>query len=362
MTYTVSQFNAAISSYLSEGLGTVSVRGEVVDLKIAKDRLVFFDLKDAAARVGCFMMRWELPEGIRDGMEVEIAARAGLFKQSGRFHLRVITVVPVGDGALAAALRQLKEKLEREGLFAAERKRPIPRFPQTIGIVTSAQAAAFTDIVRILNNRWGNISVVLSPAAVQGAAAAAEIVLALERLNSRPDIDVIIVTRGGGAAEELNAFNSESVARAIFASRVPVVSAVGHERDTTIADLVADLRASTPSNAAERVVCDRRETLVLLDHFTEVMHQALHRQVERSHHTLETFVRTGEFWFAGLVERLEHARSLLEHLNPQAILQRGFSITKDHTGAIVRSVKAIHCGDVIRTTVSDGQIVSEVIR
>lgn len=361
MVYSVSQFNALISDYLSEGLGSVSVRGEIIDLKIAKDKLVFFDLKDPYARVGCFMMKWELPAGIEEGMEVEIDARAGLFKQSGRFHLRVVSITPVGDGAIAKALQALKEKLEREGLFAPERKRPLPRFPQTIGVVTSPDAAALTDVVRILNNRWGNVTVVLSPTSVQGSSAASEIVEAFARLNTRDDIDVVILTRGGGAIEELQAFNSEVVARAIFGSRHPVVSAVGHERDTTIADLVADIRASTPSNAAERVVDDRREVIATIDRSTEAIAQFIVRRINDSRGTVDAFVRSGEFWFAGLVDRLEHAQIMLKSLSPASTLERGYSITKDAEGRIVRRRDMVSFGTHLTTIVSDGQIESEVV-
>ncbi len=362
MVYSVSQFNALISDYLSEGLGSVSVRGEIIDLKIAKDRLVFFDLKDPYARVGCFMMKWELPAGIEEGMEVEVDARAGLFKQSGRFHLRVVTITPVGDGAIAKALRVLKEKLEREGLFAPERKRPLPRFPQTIGVVTSPDAAAFTDVLRILNNRWGNVSVVLSPTSVQGNTAVSEIVEAFARLNTRDDIDVVILTRGGGAIEELQAFNSEAVARAIFGSRHPVMSAVGHERDTTIADLVADVRASTPSNAAERVVDDRREVMAMIDRSVEGIAQVMLRRIGDSCSTVDAFVRSGEFWFAGLVDRLEHAQAMLRSLSPASTLERGYSITKDDAGHIVRRRDSVGAGAHLTTIVSDGQIQSEVVK
>ncbi len=361
MVYSVSQLNALISDYLSEGLGSVTVRGEVVDLKIAKDKLVFFDLKDPYARVGCFMMKWELPVGIEEGMEVEVVAHAGLFKQSGRFHLRVIQIEPVGDGAIAKALRALKEKLEQEGLFATERKRPLPPFPQVIGIVTSKDAAAFSDIMRLLNNRWGDVSVVLSPTSVQGSGAATEIVAALARLDARQDIDVVILTRGGGAMEELQAFNTEVVARAIFASRAPVISAVGHERDTTIADLVADVRASTPSNAAERVVKDRREVLEFLDGSTDLMAKVMLQQIQQSNATIDTFVRSGEFWFAGLVERLEHAQTMLKSLSPASTLERGYSITKDSNGKIVRRRDMVATGERLTTIVSDGQIDSQVL-
>ncbi len=362
MVYSVSEFNAAISEYLAQGLGSVMVRGEVVDLKIAKERLVFFDLKDAQARVSCFMMRWELPEGIENGMEVEVSARAGLFKQSGRFHLRIIDIHPVGDGALAKALKLLKEKLEKEGLFAPERKRSLPTYPETIGIVTSPDAAAFTDVLRILNNRWGALTVVVSPTAVQGSGARAEIVAAIDRLNQRDDIDVVILTRGGGAAEELHVFNSEEVARAVFGSRHPIVSAVGHERDTTITDLVADARASTPSNAAEMVVPDARQILAHIGEHAARLQENLGRYIRERHSTVDTFVYCGELWFAGLMERVEHLTSMLESLSPTATIQRGYSITKDVAGRIVRSIDGVVRGAVLQTTVSDGQIKSEVIQ
>ncbi|MDO8435501.1 MAG: exodeoxyribonuclease VII large subunit, partial [bacterium] len=278
--YTVSEFVTAVSAYLEQGLGTVVVQGEVTGYRIAKDRLVYFELKDASARVLCFAIVGDFHQPIEDGMEIRVTGSAKLFKATGGFHLRVIAIELVGAGALQRAFELTKQKLERDGLFAPEHKKPLPRFPEVVGIVTSKDAAAFTDVVRILNNRWGGMHIVLAPAGVQGPGAIPEIVEALRWCNENGDVrpDVLIVTRGGGSLEDLQAFNSEDVCRAIFSSRIPVVCGVGHERDTTLAELVADVRASTPSNAAERVVPDRRdiarEVNQMAAHFEDILTSA----------------------------------------------------------------------------------------
>ena len=362
MTYTVSEFNAIVSNYLSDGLGTVTVRGEVVDFKIAQDRLVFFDLKDSSARVNCFMMKWELHQQLEEGMEIEVTGRAALFKQSGRFHIRAIDIQLVGSGAIARAFKLLKEKLEKEGLFALERKRPLPVMVETIGIVTSPQAAAYTDILRVLKNRWPVAKVVLAPSLVQGVGAVKEIVSAIESLNYYPGIEVIIVTRGGGAAEDLQAFNSELVARAISSSRVPIVSAVGHERDITIADLVADLRAATPSNAAEIIVPDQREIINNILLMRKNIYDAGYNQVLEYGQVVTSFIKAGYIWLSNYERRLIEMNKLLTAFNPQETLKRGYTITRNAQHQIIRSIKGIKIGEQISTQLYNGQINSEVVK
>lgn len=381
--YTVSQFVGVVDEYLRDGLGTVVVRGEVIDFKVVRERLVFFELKDAEARVGCFMMRWELHQPLEDGMEVEVTGTPALFRQSGRFHVRVIDVQLVGAGALQKAFLALKIKLEKEGLFAPERKRALPRFPETIGLVTSEEGAALTDIRRVLANRWAGLRLVLASVGVQGPGAVNQIVAAIRTLGSREDIDVLIVARGGGSLEDLQAFNTEEVARAVFGSRVPVVSGVGHERDITICDLVADLRAATPSNAAELVVPDKREVVVEITEMLEGVAGSLARRMSELRSEIRHAVFSMERQLAAPQTRLSvaarqlsssvgnwlsvqgtgvlHVEKILNAYSPRLTLDRGYSITTAH-GKVLKDPEAIRDGAELETVLAKGKLRSVVRR
>ncbi|MEI8256024.1 MAG: exodeoxyribonuclease VII large subunit [Deltaproteobacteria bacterium] len=251
----VGEFNRIVKGSLEERFPSVWIGGEIASCKIAASGHAYFDLKDEReeARVSCCLFRAQMARvraNIRDGERVIVRARASLYPARGSFQLIVDTMLPAGAGSAAAALDALKRKLEAEGLFAPERKRRLPRFPRVLGVVTSQQGAAFGDICRVAHHRWP-VRIVLAPTLVQGADAPAKIVAAIQAIQRVKGLDVLIVGRGGGSSEDLSAFNDERVARAIAACRVPVISAVGHEVDHTIADLVADRRAATPSNAAE---------------------------------------------------------------------------------------------------------------
>lgn len=381
--YTVSQFVSVVDAYLRDGLGTVVVRGELVDFKVVRERLVFFELKDAEARVSCFMMRWELKTELEDGMEVEVTGTPGLFKQSGRFHIRVIDVQLVGAGALAAAFQKLKIKLEKEGLFSLERKRALPRFPEGIGLVTSKEGAAITDIRRVLSNRWAGLKLVLAPVAVQGIGAVNQIVAAIGALNARPDVEVIIVARGGGSLEDLQAFNTEDVARAVFGSRAPVVSGVGHERDVTICDLVADLRAATPSNAAELVVPDKREVTIeiggMVSSIADMIEACITRLRNETRHAVvvmerqlaapqtrlsvaqsRLFTLTAS-WLTLRSTRAAHLEKMLFAYSPRATLDRGYSITKSNN-KVLKDADSTRDGTELETILAKGKLRSIVRR
>ncbi|MBI4262307.1 exodeoxyribonuclease VII large subunit [Candidatus Uhrbacteria bacterium] len=368
---TVSEFTHAVSDYLEQGLGVVAIQGEVVDFRVAKEKLVYFTLKDATAQVLCFMMVWDLHQPLEDGMEVKVTGTPKLFTSRGQFHVRVMEVELVGAGALQRAFQILKTKLEKEGLFAPERKRALPRFPRVIGLVTSEDAAAYTDVLRILNNRWQGLEIILAHVPVQGVGAISEIVAAIKWFSQLPTYgdpfsvirrtglvyrpDVVIVTRGGGSLEDLQAFNAEEVARAIFASTVPVVVGVGHERDVTLADLVADVRAATPSNAAELVVPDRRDILYQIDTMVDTIEDAITGSIRERSNTLVTALTRGAHqWIERFRSRLEHATQLLNVLSPKAVLARGYSITM-FQGKTLRAVKNIHAGDHVKTTLADGE-------
>ena len=240
----------------------VWIVGEVSNFKRHTSGHVFFTLKDERASIRCVLWKsaaGRLPREMAVGLEVEVRGHLGVFEAAGNYQVYVASVRPRGLGALEVAFRRLKERLEREGLFDPARKRPLPRFPRRVGVVTSPTGAAVRDVIHVLRRRWPPIEIVLAPARVQGEGAAAEIVRGIRNLNRLGTVDVMIIGRGGGSLEDLWPFNEESVARAVAASGVPVVSAVGHETDFSISDFMADLRAPTPSSAAELVVPDARE-------------------------------------------------------------------------------------------------------
>lgn len=253
-----------IKGKLERGFPAVWVRGEVSGFKrISTSGHLYFSLKEGTAAVlSCAMYRTEnqrLTFEPREGMEVEAFGRITVYEPRGGYQLAIEAMRPAGLGAMLLALEELKRRLQAEGLFDPARKRPLPRFPRTVGLVTSPSGAAVQDLIKVLRSRWPSIRIVIDPVRVQGEGAAAEIARAIRRFDRFGEADVLIVGRGGGSLEDLWAFNEEPVVRAIAESRVPVVSAVGHEVDTTLADLVADVRAATPSNAAELAVPERRE-------------------------------------------------------------------------------------------------------
>jgi len=254
---TVSQLTALVRDLIEENLDHVWVEGEVSNLSLPSSGHLYFTLKDAGATLRCVMFRASakaMKFRIADGLKVILRGRMTVYDQRGDYQLITEYIEPQGFGALQLAFQQLKEKLAKEGLFAEERKKPLPLLPSMIGIVTSPTGAAIHDILNVIGRRHSDLGILIAPVRVQGEGAAAEIAMAIADLNKIPEIDVIIVARGGGSLEDLWAFNEEVVVRAIAASRRPVISAVGHEVDITISDLVADLRAPTPSAAAELVV------------------------------------------------------------------------------------------------------------
>lgn len=402
--------SAALESF-NELLKPLEVRieGEIAGFSISRDRFVFFDLKDEAveARVGCFMMKHQLAVPLEDGMKVVIHGRPGIFTKSGRFTITVSQAQPTGEGALKRAFELLKAKLEAEGLFAPARKRTLPAFPQTIGIVSSKTAAGLGDFMRIARERCPGVHYVLADAAVQGMEAERELIAGLDYLNSYSNPDVIVMIRGGGSLEDLHAFNSEAVARAIVRSKAPVVVGVGHERDVTIADYCADLRAPTPSAAAQLVVPDREEVLrqvgvqcersgarlqrefaalrhrvrvLLLENDARIRHDLIHSRnrldlaVSRSAGAVASYMdrlryrvrlalqRSSQRIETQLHEVRQRGGTLLariEAFNPQQVLERGYGIVRAE-GAIVRSTEQIPPGSRIHLTVRHGTAYASV--
>lgn len=383
--YSVSQITSFLREMLDSHphLSDVWISGEISNVSRSGSGTTYFTLRDANSALRCVLFRRsygaQTNRLVQDGQQVVAHGRISLYEARGELQFYVDFVQPEGVGALQAEFERLKAKLEDEGLFDEARKRPLPRFPQRIGVATSASGAVFHDICHVLERRWPIAEVVLAPTLVQGPDAPAGIVDALAALNRRGDLDVIIVGRGGGAAEELAAFNDEAVARAIFGSRVPVVSAVGHETDYTIADLVADQRAPTPSAAAEIVAPDRRDVGMRIDALAATALAALMRAVQSRRTTLVQ--ATGRLdrqapnfpeqrrRVDGLATRstaaldrcLREARQALagcgwrlRSLDPLATLARGFAIVQRNGRALV-SARDVRPGDALDIRLRDGR-------
>ncbi|MGC8908487.1 MAG: exodeoxyribonuclease VII large subunit [Desulfomonilaceae bacterium] len=276
--YTVAELTAGIRDLLESSFTSVWVRGEITGYRPAHSGHLYFSLKDAESQISCVMFKTQsrfLKFRPEDGLEVVVWGKLTVYGPRGQYQLVLDSMEPVGLGSLMLAFEQLKQKLQAEGLFDARRKKPLPPFPYTIGIVTSPHGAAIRDMIRIISRRFPPANIVLSPASVQGDKAPEELVEALRRLERVEDIDVIIIGRGGGSAEDLWAFNDERVVRAVAECPIPIVSAVGHEIDFTLTDFAADLRASTPSAAAELVVRDRNDLMEGVRHLVARMTNAM---------------------------------------------------------------------------------------
>ncbi|HUR70173.1 MAG TPA: exodeoxyribonuclease VII large subunit [Candidatus Thermoplasmatota archaeon] len=347
-------------------LATAWVRGEISGFKPASSGHWYFDLKDDRGVLAAAMFRGSnarVKFQPQDGMEVLARGKVQVYGDRSKLQIVVDELRPVGAGELALRFEELKRKLAADGLFAQARKRPIPPFPRAVGIVTSLQAAALRDMVRVATARHPGVRLVVVPARVQGDGAAAEVAAGIARLNAQAQVDVIIVGRGGGSVEDLWAFNEEAVVRAVAGSAIPVVSAVGHETDFTLCDLAADLRAATPSNACELVVPDAAELQAKLYLGQARMAAALERLVPELRQRLDELERRS---VDGVLRTLAKERELLaahaarlDALSPLATLDRGYAVVRkgEHT---LRSAKALREGDELTLTMMDGDVDAKV--
>jgi exodeoxyribonuclease VII large subunit len=422
--FSVAELTEQIRRLLEKQIGQIWVSGEVTNFRAQSSGHIYFTLKDASAQVACVLFRGEdVPrrELISDGQKVLVQGDLTVYEVRGQYQLIVRAVELQGVGALQIAFEKLKLKLAAEGLFALERKRPLPKFPQRIGLVTSPTGAAIRDVMHVVQRRNPGLEIILAPCRVQGDGAAREVANAIRLLNefsrSRGNeaqieyLDLILITRGGGSLEDLWAFNEEVVARAIFESAIPVVSAIGHETDFTIADFVADLRAATPSAAAEIITEGVFSSYRFLEQCGERMQQLLRRQMAdkqfllehqidrlaRAHprrkfqnwqqrlgdlesdlsRNLKQRVRHSQTSVQNLWERLhrirpsqflkqrrEQLRQIERRLNalgPQQVLSRGYSITTDAvSGKVVRDAGKVKTGQKLKTRLKTGEVVSRV--
>lgn len=402
----VKEFIGILNETMQFAYPQVVVEGEISGYKVNQGKWVFFDLKDDDATLSCFMPIYYLKVELEDGMKVRVSGSPKLTKW-GKFSFTAKSVTLAGEGELRRAYELLKTKLDSEGLFAPDRKRPLPLYPKTIGLITSGTSAAYQDFLKIINQRWAGLKLVLADVQVQGEAAPAQVVGALEHFNQMAEVpDVLVVIRGGGSLEDLQAFNTEQVARAIAASRIPTIVGVGHETDTSLADLAADVRAATPTDAARLAVPDKNEFLKGMVRFEDTMlrglktqfsylNQQLHRQfmqiqnrigapfkrvqefeavLKRDLNYFDSYLSRGRQQIGGaesalvtqqqslatrnavLVRGLER---VLSSFSPSATLKRGYAIVRSK-GEVVSRASQLSTNDMLMIQLAQGRIDSEV--
>jgi len=386
---TVNQLTIQIKSLLEGNFPDLWVEGEISNLTIPQSGHAYFTLKDEHSQIRSVLFRSSqrfLKFTLQHGMQVICRGRVSVYEQRGEYQLIVDYIEPKGVGALQMAFEQLKAKLEKEGLFDLDHKRPLPLLPQRIGIITSPTGAAIRDMLRVIKRRHPRMQILIYPVPVQGPEAAPAIVEAILYFNRERNVDVMIVGRGGGSLEDLWAFNEETVARAIYASAVPVISAVGHETDYTISDFVADLRAPTPSAAAEMVVKSEESFREFIISRESGLIRSIRQQIEltrvslREHsrmlgdprRLLEQYTQRVDDLAGRLATGFGHhvrrdrallasLTSALDHLNPLGILSRGYSITKKlPAGIILKDPSDVQDGDLLSTRLYQGEVISRV--
>lgn len=381
--FTVSEFNDFINGIVTPL--KVTVEGEILDFRASQNRFAWFALKDEQQTLSCFSMMFRLRQPLEDGMKVRVSGYPKIHGKSGKFSFVVESLELSGEGSIQKAFLLLRAKLEKEGIFSETRKRPLPKFPQTIGLITSAQGAAYTDFMKHITARLGGIKITFTPVAVQGDRAVQEITAAFEYFNRlQPPPDVLVLTRGGGSLEDLQYFNSEEVVRAVFGSSAPVICAIGHEKDVALCELAADRRAATPTAAAQAAVPDRTELLAEIGQNRASSQHSIETTIQNRGHRLALLTGnlSGEIGkkiqsvnsalerfqlsapqLSGRVKFLkgrgQGLKALLVSLAPRNILARGYSIVKKH-GKIIKDASGIEIGDDIEITLAKGGLEARV--
>lgn len=408
--FQVSEFNEFINTYLQQ-VGEVIVEGELSDIRVSQGKWIFATIKDEESNVEVFGLTFKLSgyDLLEPGMLVHVYGKPRLYSKTGSFSIFADQIVPAGEGALKLAFEKLKEKLRSEGLFEPQRKRQTPEFPERIGLITAKNSRAYGDFIKVLSHRMGGLKIFLYPVNVQGKDSVELITRAFNYFNDKlSNLDAIALVRGGGSLEDLQSFNDERVARAIFSSKAPVICGVGHEDDLTIADLVSDVRASTPSNAAELLARNKKEVLLEVDHkiktiyaqlayvlreynsrvirSVQLLENSIGRQtstihkliakfinqfsllrqevknVEQSRYSLqERICRSFEYWAKQQKIKLGNLLRLLNTFDVQNTLKRGFSITFDSKGKVLKKINYVTKGSQITTDLFSGKIDSQVL-
>jgi len=407
--FTISELIDVINEQLSE---EVVVEGEISRIDIRQGNLIFITIKDTQSAIDIFGLTFRIRnvDVLEEGMQVRVYGMPGLYKKSGRFRVEASAIVPSGEGALRIAYEKLKLKLEQEGLFEVERKRPTKRFPERIAFITAPGSQAYKDFVKVLQERMGGMKVDFYPVQVQGQGSVTSIMRVLERISAEGlAYDAVVLARGGGSLEDLESFNNEDVARAVFSSHYPVICGVGHEGDVSLCDLVADIRASTPSNAAELLVPERVQVLQEITYSVGAIEQGMQSTIEEKRHAIRESMHAFEFVAekertrltialstfgqlfsaaqsrvemehqncdyletqligilddstASYSDKVQHLSRYIKAQNPDVLLKRGYSIVKTKHGKIVVTSSDVKKNDMLDVTLSQGKLSTKVIR
>jgi len=363
LSVSVGEFVALLNQTLEFAYPSITITGELVNFKISKSRWIYFDLKDEEATVRFFGTVYQLPGPLEDGMLIAVQGVPRLHPRYG-FSVTVQSMQPVGEGSIKKAAALLEAKLKAEGLFEPGRKRSLPYPPTHIGLITSAESAAYRDFIKIINARWGGMEISLIDVQVQGESAPAQLVAAIEQFNQMAEPpEVLVMTRGGGSAEDLQAFNAEQVTRAVAASRIPMLVAIGHEVDISLAELAADRRASTPSNAAELLVPDRETVRADLERQRNQIGQSALHSIKAARGVLTAqadVLYNATLQIAVQTRQLLDLRSrLLVAFNPQSALRRGYALVRKD-GYLVQSGGAVKMGDEVEIQLADAILAARV--
>lgn len=359
LVFCVSDFAAVLNQTLEFAYPSVVIEGELANFRVSKGKWLYFDLKDEYATVRFFGSVYNLPGPLEDGMMLQVRGAPRLHPQFG-FSVTVQTIQPVGEGSIKKAAALLQAKLQKEGLFDESRKRTLPVAPTRVGLIASDESAAYADFIKILNERWAGVEVCLVNVQVQGEAAHGQIIAALELLNQQADIpEVVVITRGGGSPEDLAAFSTEQVVRAVAASRVPTLVAIGHEVDVSLAELAADQRASTPSNAAQLLVPDKHDVAAQLLNSRRQLAYALTSPLSE----LRNYLRLSHTELIQQVRRIERnarhdlrlKKQVLIAFSPLQTLKRGYAIVRQK-GTVARSAKQLQVDQPFEIQFADGTV------
>lgn len=379
----VTELREFVNQTLSYAYPLVTVEGEIASFRINQGKWVFFDIKDSETTISCFMTKYQLKTVLEDGMLVRVAVTPNITKW-GKFSLTVKEIELAGEGEVLRAFEVLKARFEREGIFDVARKRLLPEYPQRIGLITSRDAAAYNDFITIAQDRWPLVEILHDHVHVQGLQAPTDIVRALENMNkidAKPE--AIVLIRGGGSAEDLQAFHHEDVVRAVYGSKIPVIVGVGHEDDVSLAELAADVRASTPTDAARRLLPDKREVLLAIERLSERQNTGVSSSIERGQRAVERFYfqqskmstrlserlrqaedrlqRNLSYYLEKMHHRIELAQRSLVGVDPKKILARGYAIVRQHN-RILHDPKNIEPGVPVLVQLHKGSIELAVSR
>ncbi|MBR5621126.1 exodeoxyribonuclease VII large subunit [Candidatus Saccharibacteria bacterium] len=354
-SYSVSEFLSVVNQTLDYAYPSVSVKGEVASFKVNQGKWVFFDLKDEESSVPCFIPLFQLRMPIEDGMKVIVKGSPKVTKW-GKFSFTVKQIQPVGEGSIKKSFELLKKKLEKEGLFDPAKKRGIPSPLKKIGVISSTGAAGYADFCKILNARWGGLEVYTAHVQVQGMDAPDQIIRALKYFNEKAEVDIIAIIRGGGSADDLSVFNDEKLAREIAASRIPVITGIGHEVDESLADLVADIRASTPSNVAEMLTPDRKAEISKIRGQIWTLSKKVAQEIDFRSTQVKRRVfdvrRTIDVKIAAAMSELNIKKRTLDGMNPEMVLKQGYAILSGE----------IKVGEALKITTIENEIEADITK